>query len=96
MSHNAKRIYEAVEKRGELPLEEIKREAGFSSADKQAFTKAITELQMRMFITMCGRSRRRTKTGEEYGWSSTVFCTVPAFLGKYHSKGSVHWRNSGG
>jgi len=79
MSHLAKRIYEAVVAHGQLPLEEIKRAAGFSREDKSKFDGALTELQMRMYLTMCGQQQRVSLKGEEYGWPSTMFCTTEDF-----------------
>jgi S-adenosylmethionine hydrolase len=31
---------------------------------------------------MCGRQQKLSKKGEEYGWSSTVFCTPETFFGE--------------
>jgi hypothetical protein len=36
---------------------------------------------MKMYLTMCGRQQKLSKRGEEYGWSSTVFCTVERYFG---------------
>jgi len=82
ISHFAKRIYEVVVSYGTLPSHAIKELAGFSKEEKSAFDRALTELQMRMFLTMCGRQQRMSQKGEEYGWSSTVFCTVERFFGE--------------
>ncbi|MCL2376336.1 MAG: hypothetical protein FWC76_02955 [Defluviitaleaceae bacterium] len=81
ISHFAKRIYEAVVSYGTLPLHAIKELAGFSKEDKSGFDRALVELQMRMFLTMCGRQQKMSQKGEEYGWSSTVFCTTERFFG---------------
>ncbi|MCL2003489.1 MAG: hypothetical protein FWG72_05740 [Oscillospiraceae bacterium] len=79
ISHFAKRIYGAVAERGFLPLDDIKREAGFGREDKSRFDAALTELQMKLFLTMCGRQAKISQKGEEYGWSSTMFCTAETF-----------------
>ena len=78
-SHYTKRIYETLLESGSLPLHEIKLRGGFSKEDKSRFDKALTGLQMGLFITMCGRQQKRGKTGEEYGWASTMFCAVEEF-----------------
>lgn len=70
----AKQIYEVVETSKEVPLHIIKQECGVTKADKSKFDRAITELQMKMYITMCGRARKTTSDGKPYGWSSTMFC----------------------
>lgn len=81
LSHAAKRIYGAVLEYGTLPLHAIKQIAGFSAEDKSRFDGALTELQMRMYLTMCGRQQKLSQKGEEYGWYSTVFCTTEQFWG---------------
>ena len=43
---------------------------------------SLIELQRKMYVTMCGSARKISKTGEEYGWPSTAFCTVEKFFGK--------------
>ena len=81
ISHFAKRIYETVCENGTLPSHGIKQLAGFSKEDKAGFDKALTELQMKMYLTMCGRQQKLSKKGEEYSWASTVFCTTENFFG---------------
>ena len=76
----AKRIYELLVEYRELPLHLIKQYGGFSKEDKSKFDSAITELQMNFYITMCGNARKKSKKGEEYGWSSTVFCLTEDFF----------------
>jgi len=73
ISHAAKRIYDVVAHSGGLAIEEIKQHAGFSRGDKSKFDTALTQLQMRMYITMMGRRQIS-------GWPSTVFCTTEDFF----------------
>ncbi|WP_313128434.1 AlkZ-related protein [Anaerocolumna sp.] len=80
ISFYAKRIYELICKEGVLPLHIIKKLGNFTKEDKTKFDNAITELQMKMYITMYGRSKKHSKTGQEYGWSSTVFCKTEDFF----------------
>jgi len=82
ISHFAKRIYDVVAANDTLPSHIIKQLAGFTREDKSGFDRALTELQMKMFLTMCGQQQKRSQTGEEYGWSSTVFCTTEHFFGQ--------------
>lgn len=82
ISQYAKQIYLLIEEYKELPLHLIKQYGGFTKEDKSKFDRAITELQMRFFITMSGRARKLSNAGEEYGWSSTVFCLVEDFWGE--------------
>lgn len=81
ISSPAKKIYEIVSEYGTLPLHTIKELAGFGKEDKSTFDRALVELQMKMYLTMCGRKQKRSLKGEEYGWSSTVFCTTEHFWG---------------
>lgn len=70
----AKRIYEIVRENGPLPLHIIKQLGFFSREEQKDFEKALVFLQSGLFLTMCGRARKKSRNGEEYGWSSTVFC----------------------
>lgn len=80
ISSSANKIYKLLLEHKELPLHLIKQYGGFSREDKSKFDKAITELQMNFYITMCGRAGKKSKKGEEYGWSSTVFCLTEDFF----------------
>jgi hypothetical protein len=81
MSHFTKRIYETVARYEDLPLHEIKQLAGFKREDKSKFDSALTELQMRMYLTICGERSKISHKGKEYSWTSTVFCTTEKFWG---------------
>ena len=82
ISHNAKRVYCVVKDDSAHPVDEIKRLGGFSREQKSKFDAALIELQMKLYITMCGAKQKVSGTGEEYGWPSTVFCTVEKFWRK--------------
>lgn len=81
ISQTAKRIYEIVSD-GEVAFHEIKQLGGFRREDKAKFDRAMVELQMGMFITMCGRAQKVNQYGIAYGWNSTVFTTVEDFWEK--------------
>ena len=49
--------------------------------EKSKFDSALTELQMKMYITMCGQKQAMTFSGIEYGWPSTMYCTTEEFFG---------------
>jgi len=82
ISHYAGKIYSVVKENKNLPLEEIKRLGRFCKEDKSKFNSALTELQMKLYLTMCGRRHKRNNMGEEYGWASTTFCTTEEFWGE--------------
>ena len=79
ISHYAKRIYDVVREYKAASLREIKLFGGFGRDEKSKFDSALTELQMRMYLTICSARRRKNKLGEEYGWETTVFCTTERF-----------------
>ncbi|HPF88513.1 MAG TPA: hypothetical protein PK537_10735 [Candidatus Limiplasma sp.] len=81
VSFEAKRIYDVISEHGAVPLHSIKLLSGLNQKeDKSRFDRALTELQMRMFITMCARQQKRSKTGEAYGWYATVFTPVEQYF----------------
>lgn len=82
ISHTAKVIYDIIVQNGSIPLHEIKLMGGFGKEDKSSFDKAVTDLQMKMYITMCGRTSKLNKSGEEYGWNVTVFSTPEKLFGE--------------
>ena len=73
---------EAARATGPVLLPELKAQAGFGREENGAFEQAVTELQMRLFLTICGQGQRRNKYGEEYGWHCTRLCTVEEFWGE--------------
>ena len=75
----SRRIYEAVRDNGRVAMHDIKRLAGLSGETSAHIEKAMTDLQMSMLLTICGRQQKRNALGELYGWSSTVFCTPEEF-----------------
>ena len=81
ISNFAKRIYDTVSEHERLPVHRIKQVAGFKREDKSRFDNALTELQMKMYLTICDVYYNISKKGEEYGFTSTVFCTTELFWG---------------
>jgi hypothetical protein len=79
LSHFSKRIYETVLENGRLSLQEIKRIAGFKREDNSKIDSALTELQMKMYLTICEIGYKVSQKGEEYGFSYTVFSTIETF-----------------
>ena len=79
ISHEAKRIYDVLQDEEALPLQGIKELARIPRADKSKFDRGLIELQMGLFITICGRQQKISRAGLEYGWSSTVFTTTERF-----------------
>jgi len=77
-----KRIYETIERNGPMALHDLKKECGISKETSGQFDRTLTNLQKNLFLTMCGRKQKLSRTGEPYGWNSTVFTTVEDFWGE--------------
>lgn len=82
ISYIAKKIYGLVSENERLPLHIIKQMGEFTKEDGSRFDRAMVELQTKLYITMCGRQQKVSPKGEEYGWSSTVFCTTESYFGE--------------
>jgi hypothetical protein len=78
-SRHAKCIMDLLAEHHSLPVHEIKRLAAFGREDKSRFEKALIDLQMGLYITMCGTAQKRNKFGEGYGWHNTCFCLTEHF-----------------
>lgn len=74
ISNDAKKIYDIIKADGPTPLHLLKSQWGITKQTKSAFERSLVELQMKMYITICGRMQKTTAEGKPYGWYSTVFC----------------------
>ena len=79
ISAEARRVYEAVCAHEALPTHALAPLCGFSRQEKPRVERALVELQTRLHLTTCGRRRKVSRMGKEYGWSSAVFCTTERF-----------------
>jgi len=75
ISQYGKRVYDHLRAHGPAPAHELK----FSREDKARYERGLVELQMGLFITLCGEQQKISRRGEEYGWSSNLFCTAEQF-----------------
>lgn len=93
ISYEGKRIYEAVRSQGPIAMHVLKRAAGFSGSESSRFSSAVIELQMKMFVTICGR---RYRSALNTGWSSTVICTSEHFFGDevFRIAGETDWEEA--
>lgn len=82
LSIMSKNIYEIIKNHESLPYHVMKQLCAVSKEDNFRFERAVIDLQMKLYITMCGRQRKISTRGEEYGWSSSVFCTVENFFSR--------------
>ncbi len=79
ISNTAKRVYDIIKKEGVAAFHEIKKIGGFTKEENSLFERTITELQMRLFITMCGRTQKMNSIGIGYGWNISMFTPVETF-----------------
>jgi len=96
MSSVAKRIMDVIENHKKIALHEIKHEGNFTKEEKSVFDRALCELQMKMFITMCGSKKKQSEMGSEFGWNSTVFCSAENFFGEevFREAGEMKFREA--
>ena len=80
ISHVAKRVYDVICKNGTLPSHAIKQAAGFGKEEKPAFERGLVELQMKMFITICGSQQKISKKGDGHGLPASLFCKTEDFF----------------
>lgn len=81
VSRHAKIIYHAIADNGAVPTHALRGLCGFGPEDKAKTERALTELQGKLYITMCGNQQKISRSGTLYGWSSTMFCTAETFWG---------------
>jgi len=79
-SRAALRIHGCLGQNGALPVHDLKPLAGFGREDKSLFERALAELQMGLYITVCGHARKVSRAGESYGWASDVYCLAEEFF----------------
>lgn len=71
-------LYRVVAQAGVMPLHRIKAAAGCDKPSR--IDAALTRLQAGLFLTICGETRKVSRTGEPYGWPVSLFCTPEAFF----------------
>ena len=74
ISCDAKKIYDIIKSNGATPLHILKAMCNVIKETKSKFERALVDLQMKMYITICGRMQKISADGKPYGWYSTVFC----------------------
>ncbi len=81
LSHLEKEIFCSITARGTAALHDIKADIGCSKAVASRFDTALTSLQDKLLMMICGEQQKLSKSGEPYGWPSTCFCTPERFFG---------------
>ena len=77
-----KEIYTLIAETGPKSTHEMKAALQIDKTQKYAFDSAITGLQMKLFLTIGGQTRKESIAGDAYGWPTTVFCDVDAYVGE--------------
>lgn len=75
-----KQIYSALEEHKRLSLHELKSFLGITKENSSKFETALTKLQMKLFITICGEKYKLSAQGLPYGWPVTVFTLSDSYL----------------
>ena len=81
MSGYARRIHDTLRLSGPLPAHELRGAAGFGKekGEKSAYEHAVVELQMGLYVTLCGQAQKLDRRGEAYGWASNMLCLAEEF-----------------
>jgi len=79
VSEDHLRVFDVIEENGFIPLHMLKEYSGFSGSGSQRFDRILRDLQMKMYVTICGRTRKLTADGKMYGWNTTILTTVENF-----------------
>lgn len=82
ISHMEKEIYTLISEMGPMSTHDMKAAMQIDKTQKYAFDSAITGLQMKLFLTIGGQTRKESFAGGAYGWPTTVFCNVDSYVGE--------------
>lgn len=89
VSRCAKKVYDLLREAPALASHDIRSLGNFAGEKKSALESALAELQMDMFITVCGEAQKISAEGEPYGWPGSVFCTVENFFAGVEEEASA-------
>jgi hypothetical protein len=84
LSHAAKRIYDVIAASDKISVPDIKKAAAFSSEEKAIFDRALTELQMGMYVTICGTFAKHPAV-----MPATLLCTTEKFFASSEKEADV-------
>lgn len=80
ISHVGKQIYELIENQPNISLSELKNMLAITKESKARFEQALTDLQMKLLITISGQTYKTGKDGQPYGWPVTTFVTIDKLI----------------
>jgi len=76
ISFYAYQIYKLLNEFGKLNTHNLRNMLHIKREEKSKFRNALIELQIKMFITVCGVSQKENKEGLPYGWHVTDYDLV--------------------
>lgn len=80
-SHLQKRIMDVFEQEEVVSSPLLKQMAGFSGELAKKYDVTVLELERLTYLTVCDFTKKRNRRGEEYGWSTAVYCKPEHRLG---------------
>lgn len=79
-SYESKQVYQLVKAQPHIALHEITSAISTDKSAKAKIEAAITQLQMKLFVTISGEKYKISKEGNPYGWPVTTFALVEDFV----------------
>lgn len=76
LSHEARQIHRLFSPGSSLAMHQIRARLGLGKDARNAYERALIELQMRAFLTTSGMARLLSADGEPHSWPATEFSRV--------------------
>ena len=83
-SRRQKKIMDLFEAEAEIYSNEIKARAGFGKGGEKGFDGTLTDLQMKVYLTVRDFRQRKNKKGELYGWPIAIYSKPENIWGYDH------------
>ncbi len=68
----------------------IKKQAGFTKKGNGSYDTTIAQLQMQMYLVICGFDYKRNKMGAPYGWAVSQYAMPETVFGYEHVRNRYH------
>ena len=82
ISKMEKNIYDCIRKMKKISVHDLKEILELNKSEQSQFNTALTNLQMKLFITLYDETKKVSISGEPYGWPVTVFSTFEEKVGE--------------
>jgi hypothetical protein len=84
LARSTVRVYEVVRQQDGIDARELRRVAGMQGrAEKQAFDRALIDLQSTADILICGTSGRLNAHGQKSGWNSACYMLTDHWMASH-------------